>query len=1698
MPHAHPVAPASDVEPPLCITHLLARQAETLPNAPAILAPGRVPLTYGRLYRHVGEVIQLLHAMGLGQHDRIALVLPDGPELAVASIAIAAGATCAPLNPAYSVKEYNFFLTELHLKALIIQADMDSPARLVAQQNGLCIIELLPAFEAEAGLFTLTAAGYPYAVPPTFSQSNDVAFVLHTSGTTSQPKTVPLTHTNICTSAHNTRVALALAASDCCLDVMPLCYGNGLGAMFTSLAAGASVVCPPSFSASQFFAWIAECRPTWYTAVPTVHEAILARAASHYETILHYPLRFIRSGSAPLPPQIYTELERVFQAPVIEYYGMAEASSQITCNPLPPRARKIGSVGLAAGPEVMIMDEVGSVLPLGTIGEIVLRGASIFGGYDNNPEANKSAVTDGWFRTGDQGFLDAEGYLFITGRLKEIINRGGTKIMPREVDEVLLNHPAVAQAVTFAVPDTRLGEEIAAAVVLRQHAAATASAIREFAAKHLAEFKVPRLVHIVENLPQGPTGKLQRLVLAEQLGLTAPPQAHSARPAAYTAPRTVVEEMLAWLWAQVLELERVGIHDDFFHLGGDSLLATQLLSRVHEVTHVELSLFDFFETPTVAGLARRIEIAHQRASVSQTPLLQPVSRERQLPLSYAQQRLWFLAQLGLSNEAYTVLDVIRLCGPLHVAALAQSLQEIIRRHDSLRTTFHDIAGQPFQVIGLDTHFLLSVVELQVLPEYEREAQVRALARVEVHQPFDLAQGPLVRAQLLCLADEEYMLLLTRHNIVFDGWSRGVLWRELAVLYEAFTAGKPSPLSELAIQYADFASWQHQWLQGQELGRQLAYWQRQLDGMSPLQLPTDRPRPTVQTFRGARHLLALSPTLLSALQALSRRYGVTLFMTLLATFQTLLHRYSGQDDIAVGSLVANRNQIEVEGLIGFFTNTLVLRTDLSGDPSFQELLSRVRTVALGAYSHQDLPFEKLLEALQPERNLSCTPLFQVLFVLQNTPRHTPKLKGLTLSILEVDPGTAKFDLTLELWETPESLRGHFEYNIDLFDAATIARMAGHLQTLLEGIVTDPEQRLSALPLLTADERHRSLVEWNNTRTDYPYDQCLHQLFEIQVAKTPDAIAVVCADEHLTYRELNHRANHVAHYLQARGVGPEVLVGLCMERCLDMVVGLLGILKAGGVYVPLDPTYPPERLAFMLTDTRIPVLLTQGHHVAGLPPHEAQVVSLDTQWQVIAQYSDQNPVSGATADNAAYVLYTSGSTGRPKGILGSHRAMLNTLSWMWQTYPCTSQEVYCQKASMSYMDSIQELLEPLLQGVRTVLIPDKALRDLTEFVRTLAIHCVTRILLVPSLLRVLLDTYVDLQSRLPSLKLWFTGGEFLSKDLWQRFLEVMPHSRLVNGYGTSEVSNYATWYDTGPRRQELAHVPIGCPIANTQLYLLDYRLQPVPTGVPGELYIGGAGLARGYLNCPELTAEKFIPHPFSNEPGVRLYKTGDLVRYLWDGSIEFLSRLDEQVKLRGFRIELGEVEAALEQHSAVRETVVRVHEDVSGEKRLVAYIVPVDIQGPSDRELRRFLKKQLPDYMVPSTFVKLHTLPLTPSGKVDRQALPRPDRLRPDLEEPFVAPCTVTEQRIADIWSHLLGLQWIGIHDNFFELGGHSLLAMQCMARLQAAFQMDLSVRCLFDTPTIADLAAYLETVRGARNGLQVLSEALTDDREEGEV
>ncbi|MEG3877084.1 amino acid adenylation domain-containing protein [Microcoleus sp. herbarium7] len=1050
------------------------------------------------------------------------------------------------------------------------------------------------------------------------------------------------------------------------------------------------------------------------------------------------------------------------------------------------------------------------------------------------------------------------------------------------------------------------------------------------------------------------------------------------------------------------------------------------------------------------------------------------------PASFAQQRLWFLDRLAPGNPFYNVSTALRLTGSLNSIALEQAFNEIVRRHEILRTTFAVIEGQLSQIIASELTVSIPRIDLRNLPPNQQETAVKQRAIAESQLPFDLAKQPLLRVQLLQLSAAEYVLLINFHHIVADGWSIAILIRELTSLYKAFAKNQLSGLPEIPIQYADFAEWQHQWLQGEVLETQLAYWRKQLHEIACLNLPVDRPRPPVPTYRGARQILTLSTALSEQLNLLSKQENATLFVTLLAAFQTLLYRYTGQKNIAIGTPIANRNRTELEGLIGFFVNTLVLQADLSGNPTFQELLSRAKAVTLEAYAHQDLPFEKLVEALHPDRDLSRNPLFQISFSLQNTPAAALELPELTWSAIDFDAGTAKLDLEFNLWEDFAGIKGQLTYSTDLFDSATIARMLNCFQTLLESIVADPTQRLSDLPILTAAERDILLVEFNRNSSNIIPDitsncqeiksessnieLCFHQLFELQVERSPDAIALVFENQHLTYRQLNTKANQIARYLQQMKVGSEVLVGICIDRSLDAIAGLLGILKAGGAYLPLDPNYPQERLNFMLEDARISILLTAQQHLPRFTPKVCQipnlaVICIDRDSEAIARQSKQNPSSQVTADNLAYAIYTSGSTGKPKGVLIEHKGLSNLAQAQIETFKLQPHHRVLQFASLSFDASIFEIVMALRSGATLYLAnPESRFpgKHLIDFLRR---NSITHVTLPPAVLKLLPKT------ELPALQTIICAGESCAPELVKLWAK---NRHFFNAYGPTE----ATVWSSIAELTDSTKMSIGRPIRHTQIYILDQHLQPVPIGIPGEVHVSGLGVARGYLNRSHLTPQRFIPNPFSNRDGARMYKTGDLARYLPDGNIEFLGRIDEQVKVRGFRIELGEIESVLRQHPGVRETAAVACNASSENQRLIAYIVPHN-PPPSALELRNFLTTKLPHYMIPNAFQIIDCLPLTPNGKIDRRRLSSPGNLTASSGDAFASPRSPTESTLAQIWAATLNRDRVGIQDNFFDLGGDSLLAVRLIDRINQQFQQDLPLSCLFLNPTVDSLANSLD-------------------------
>ncbi|MFP2929328.1 amino acid adenylation domain-containing protein, partial [Pyxidicoccus sp. 3LG] len=1599
----------------LCVHDLFDAQAARTPDAVAVTFEER-QLTYAELQRRANQLANHLRAEGVRTGDRVGICLERSLELAVGVLAILkAGAAYVPLDPTYPAERL----------ALMVQ---DSGAARVLTQSHLSLA--LPGalfVDRAAELLSRQPAQAPVRDVP----ADATCYVIYTSGSTGRPKGVALSHRSLANLlAWQVRQSVKPDATT--LQFASLSFDVSFQELFSTWCAGGTLVIPTA-AVRQDPPALLDFMATHGVErmfLPFVALQALADAAANGARVPERLREVVTAGEQlQVTPSLVALFERLPGCVLENQYGPSETHvvSAHRLQGAPASWPRLPSIG-APLPDTRlhVLDARGQPCAIGEPGELFIGGVQVAHGYPGRPELTaEKFVPDPFsrepgarlYRTGDRARWTPEGTLGFLGRLDAQVKLRGFRVEPGEVEAALRDAPGVRDAAAAVREDSPGDRRLVGYVVLQPGATWEPERVRASLASRLPEYLVPSALVRLESFPLTPSGKLAYRLLPA-------PDADSLRGGApYVEPGDRLEQTLADIFAAVLKVPRIGATDSFFTLGGHSLLATQVVSRIRSALGVELPLRTLFEAPTVTALARRIDgsrsmdPAKKVAPVPDRPRMPMlVARTEEAELSFAQLRLWLVDQFQPGTALYNIPAALRLKGTLEVAALERAFSELVCRHQSLRTTFRAREGRPIQVIHPASDTSLEVTDLRHLPEPEREGEALRLAREEARQPFDLMRGPLLRTGLLRLGEEEHVLLVTMHHVVSDAWSLSVLIREVGVLYEAFVMGRPSPLPELPIQYADYAVQQRQWLQGEVLEGQLDYWKLQLDGAPPmLELPTDRPRTADSRNPGAVMSVELPRELTRSLGNLCRREGATLFMGLLAGLQALLSRYSGQEDISVGAPIAGRRQAETEGLIGFFVNTLVLRTRLEGNPTFRELLGRVKDVTLGAYSHQDVPFEKLVEVLKPERQLGHTPLFQVALVLINTPPMDLALHGLSLTPVDaVDSGTSKFDFTLTLTELPQGLRGNLEYRTDLFDASTVKRMMEHLRVLLENAVAYPARRLSELSLQPTAERRRVLVEWNATTVDYPRDASVHSLFEARAASTPDAVALESGGRSLTYAELERRANQLANHLRADGVRPGDRVALCVERSLEAVVAVLGTLKAGAAYVPLDPSAPEDRLAFMLEDTGASRVLTLEGADQHLPSRGPPRLFLDSEWARIATAPDTAPRVDVTGSDLAYVMYTSGSTGRPKGVCVPHRGVVRLVVGS-RFARLGADEVFLQLAPLAFDASTFELWGCLLHGARLVVPPAGAL-SLEELGRVLDQHRITTLWLTAALFEQMVARQPEPLGRVRQV---LAGGDVLPPERVREHLaraqarapeHLARGGRLVNGYGPTEGTTFTCCHVmTDPA--EVGHsVSIGQPIANTRVYLLDAHLRPVPLGVAGELYIAGDGLAWGYLRRPELTAERFIPDPFSAVPGARLYRSGDLARWLPDGKLQFLGRRDAQVKVRGFRIELGEVEGVLSRHPSVREVVVLAREDMPGGKALVAYLAPRPGAVLEPQVLRAWLRDSLPDYMVPSAFVVLDALPITRNGKVDRRALPHPDSAGSgERRQEYVAPRTPVEEQ-----------------------------------------------------------------------------------------
>ncbi len=1639
-----------------CLHELFEAQAEKTPEAVAVVYEDQA-LTYRDLNARANELAHHLRGLGVGPEVLVGICVERSLEMVVGLLGILkAGGAYVPIDPAYPQERIAYLLADARPRMVLVHGR----TREVLPQGVLCVLDL----DTDCGAM----GRWGDQNPPGVATPQNLAYVIYTSGSTGRPKGVEVTHRN---AVHSTsaRGRYYPAPVSGFLLLSSVAFDSSVAGLFGTLCRGGRLVLPPEgtvLEPRRLCHLILSREISHVLAVPSLYEAVLEYMTPEQGRSLRTA---IVAGEPCRKALVDWHRACLPQAELFNEYGPTETTVWSTVYRCAAECRERVPIGRPiSNTRLYVLDERLEPVPIGVTGELYIGGAGITRGYRNQgaltaerfiPDPYGAEPGGRLYKTGDRVRYLANGDLEFLGRSDHQVKIRGYRIEPGEIEAALMRQPKIKEAVVVAREDIP-GDMRLVGYVVGEEPAPTVEGLRAHLKEGLPEYMMPAAFVFLESLPLTPNGKVDRKALPA-------PEVGSQLAHRYVAPQTPTEEILAGIWAEVLGVERVGIYDTFFELGGHSLLATQVVARVLDVLDVDLPLTSLFESPTIASLAAVIaELKETKTLCNLAPLVR-ISREGEVPLSFAQQRLWFLAQLDETAPTYHVAGAVRLQGPLQLEVLERSVNEIVCRHEVLRTTFPSVEGRARQVVAPALMVSIPLLDLTHLPRERLDVEMRRALEEEAQRPFDLDHGPLLRLSLLSLDAEEHVLGVVMHHIIADGWSIGVLIREFVALYESFRAGRPSPLSEMPIQYADYAMWQRGWLQGEALERQLAYWKGRLDGApAVLELPTDRPRPAVQSHRGAAYRFTVSHGITEQLKALSRQEGATLFMVLLAAFQVLLSRYSGQRDICVGTPIANRTRVELEGLIGFFVNTLVLRTDLSGNPPFTELMRRVREVCLGAQAHQDLPFERLVEELAPVRDMSYGPLFQVMFALQNAPEAVLEIQDLKITPIHVDVRSAKFALTLDITEKRDGLDASLIYSTDLFDELSIARLAGHYGVLLESILARPDSPLGDLGFLTEPERHQLLIEWNATEVDYPRDKCIHELFEAQVEKTPEAVAVVYEDQELTYRQLNARANQLAHYLRGLGVGPEVLVGICVERSLEMVVGLLGILKAGGAYVPIDPTYHQEHIAFMVEDAQPHVLLTKTGLLPVLPA-QIDALCMDGNKAKIAQKSRDNLTNHTLRHNLAYIIYTSGSTGRPKGVAIEQCQLLNYLHAISQRLDLSARASFAIVSSFA-TDLGNTALFPsiCLGGLLHVISQDRA-SDPEEFANYVDRHVIDCLKITPSHFNAIL-TSSSPQRIFPRERL-VLGGEVTSQGLLDRFEASAPTCRILNHYGPTETTIGVITHQYGQclpygRGETLL---LGKPIANTHIHLLDRYLNPVPVGIAGELHVGGTGLARGYLSHPDLTAERFVPNPFNNQPGERLYRTGDLARYKSDGNIEYLGRLDHQVKIRGFRIELGEVEAALVRHPQVREVVVVAQEDTPGDRRLVGYVVGEE-PIPTGEELRVHLKEGLPEYMVPAAFVFLDALPLTPNGKVDRKALPVPD-VGTQLAHQYVAPRSPTEESLAEIWAEVLGVERVGAHDNFFELGGDSILSIQVVSRARQA-GMIITPKDLFQYQTVARLAA----------------------------
>ncbi|MBO4208617.1 non-ribosomal peptide synthetase [Micromonospora echinofusca] len=1674
------------------LPELFLAQAAATPDATALITDDGHPVSYAELAGRARAFAAHLHTEGVAAGTPVGVAVHRGPDLVTALLGVLlAGGVYVPLAPDQPVGRLEFMMADAGVTVLVTGAGLGD----LLPTGGVRVVPV-DAVAAPESAVDATAATDP---TPVVTDPDAAAYVMYTSGSTGQPKGVVISHAGIRNRVLWSVEQYRLTAADRVLQKTALGFDASMWEFLAPLVSGGAVVLAAPDAHRDPGAMLRAMQAhdvTVLQLVPSVLRVLLGES----DLSGCAALRLVCSAGEPLPAALCAQLRTLVDVEVWNTYGPTECSIDATAwQYRGDEGSEIVPIGVPLpGCTVLVLDADDRPVPVGVAGQLCLGGVGLARGYLGRPgltgerfTPNPYAVTPGerLYRTGDLARWRADGSLEYLGRLDHQVKLHGVRIEPGEVEAALRRHPTVDAAVVTVYRPPSGDAELVAYVVPTAGARIDPERLRDALADRLPAAMVPSTVISLDALPLTANGKLDRAAL---------PSPDGPRPGTdhgYLAPATDTERTIAGIWAELLGVERVGRHDNFFTLGGHSLLAIRGVLRLRRALDAALTVGQLFTAPTVAELAAVLDAARTDADgggdgePTGTPdAIRPVPRDGDLPLSLGQRRMWFLDQLEPGSLEYLIPISMRLTGPFDVAVFRRALDEVVDRHEILRTRYRSVDGEPVQVVDPPAPLGCELVDLTGTPDAAGRAD--GLLRAAASRPFDLATERPIRALVIRVADDEHLVALTLHHIAFDVWSMEIFLRELDTRYRAYAPdGAAAALPDLPVQYADFAAWEAGRQDSPELDAQLGYWARRLAGLTPLELPTDRPRPVPRDPAGDNVIVDVPTDVGQGLAELGNRSGATLFMVLLAAFQVLLGRYARQDDVAVGTPVAGRTRQETEDLLGFFVNNLVMRAELVDDQPFAALLDQVRRTVTDAFGNQDVAFERLVDTLRPDRDLSRNPLFQVMFELQHLERMTGTLGPAGIEHVDSAYPVAKFDLTLSVEQHPDGrLRCWFEYATALWDRRTVERMAGHYLHLLAQVATAPGTALRDLTLLTDAERAHLLGPWAGDPVRTTGETGVLEQFTRRVRQHPDVVAVEFDDQRLTFAELDTRANRLAQHLRGLGVRPETPVAVCLERGLEVVVVLLAVLKAGGVYLPVDPDHPTERLRFMLADAGATVVVTEAGFADRVAADGVTVVAVDADRAVIAGRDGTAPDPSTGPDSLAYVIYTSGSTGQPKGVMIPHRAYAHHCGVIARAYDINPGDRVVLLSALTFDVAMDGMMATLLAGA-TLVVSDPVFWSPTELPDRLARHRVTHMEITPAYYREVMDALPAGDDRLRHLKLMNVGSDVVTVADARRWAATGLPGRFLVNYGPTEATVTCLLHPvTGdlPDERVDAALPIGRPVPGTRAYVVDDHLHPVPVGVPGELLLGGVRLARGYLNRPALTADRFVPDPFGTEPGGRLYRSGDLVRYRPDGTIEFLGRIDQQVKIRGFRIELGEIESALAEHPAVRAVVVVARQLQPGEKGLVAYLVCRDGTPPAVSELRAYLRDRLPDYMVPAQWMVLDALPLTASKKVDRRALPAPVPVRADVGRAYEAPRTPVEETVAGIWASVLEVDRVGVHDDFFDLGGHSLLATRVLAHLRQSFDIDLPLRLLFEQTTVADLADAVYTA--IENEIAQLSDA----------